>query len=232
MPIQAPLFSAAPALRGIQASSLDILWMILEALTRRGFLSAARRSSASGRPAACRRQKPTLTSDVTLYDAELHNRSRNRARNWVHSRIWPSRDYFLSTPSTRKTTIVPLLSLVCRTARPAAARTDQMTAATRPARRAQAHADGVATTRERPTATYRCTRTRRSCVPSRPSVECWQRQFWADRTSNFSKRKFHRDKHALCDFCNAAEFFPDSHSAGPIFSFDVTHLLQEARVSP
>src|SRR6516162_10695770 len=104
-----------------------------------------------------------LRSDVTLYDAGLHNRSHNRARNWVHSRIWPSRDYFLSTPSTRKTTIVPLLSLVCRTARPAAARTDQMTAATRPARRAQAHADGVATTRERPTATYRCTRTRRSC---------------------------------------------------------------------
>jgi hypothetical protein len=59
--------------------------------------------------------------DVMLYDAGLHNRSRNRARNWVHSRIWPSRDYFLSTPSTRKTTIIPLLSLVCRTARPAAA---------------------------------------------------------------------------------------------------------------
>src|SRR5262249_46194672 len=55
--------------------------------------------------------KPTLTSDVMLYDAGLHNRSRHRARNWVHSRIWFSRDYFLSTPSTRKTTIVPLLSL-------------------------------------------------------------------------------------------------------------------------
>src|SRR5438034_3351794 len=81
---------------------------------------------------SCQRQKPTFTSDVTLYGAGLHNRSRNRARNWVHSRIWPSRDYFLSTPSTRKTTIVPLLSLVCRTARPAAARTDQMTAATCP----------------------------------------------------------------------------------------------------
>src|SRR6266446_1121241 len=86
--------------------------MILEALTRRGFLPVDRRSS--GRPAACQRQKPTLTWDVTLYDAGLHNRSRNRARNWVHSRIWPSRDYFLSTPSTRKTTIVPLLSLVFR----------------------------------------------------------------------------------------------------------------------
>ena len=48
----------------------------------------------------------------TLYDAGLYNRSRNRARNWVHSRIWPSRDYFLSTPSTRKTTIASLLSLM------------------------------------------------------------------------------------------------------------------------
>ena len=114
MPIQAPLFCRA---------DLDVSRMILEALTRRGFLPVDRRSS--GRPAACQRQKPTLTSDVTLYDAGLHNRSRNRARNWVHSRIWPSRDYFLSTPSTRKTTIVPLLSLICRTARPAAARTDQ-----------------------------------------------------------------------------------------------------------
>ena len=110
MPIQAPLFCRA---------DLDVSRMILEALTRRGFLPVDRRSS--GRPAACQRQKPTLTSDVTLYDAGLHNRSRNRARNWVHSRIWPSRDYFLSTPSTRKTTIVPLLSLICRTARPAAA---------------------------------------------------------------------------------------------------------------
>src|SRR6266481_3304910 len=91
--------------------------MILEALTRRGFLPVDRRSS--GRPAACQRQKPTLTWDVTLYDAGLHNRSRNRARNWVHSRIWPSRDYFLSTPSTRKA-IVPPLNLVCRTG-PAAA---------------------------------------------------------------------------------------------------------------
>src|ERR1700726_4589638 len=44
-----------------------------------------------------------------LYDAGLHNRSRNRARNWVHSRIWRSRDYFLSTPPTRKTAIVPFL---------------------------------------------------------------------------------------------------------------------------
>src|SRR5262249_13078580 len=48
---------------------------------------------------------------VSLYDAGLHNRSRSRVRNWVHSRIWPSRDYFLSTPPTRKTTIVSLLRL-------------------------------------------------------------------------------------------------------------------------
>jgi hypothetical protein len=40
-----------------------------------------------------------------------------------------------------------------------------------------------------------------------------------------------RDKHALCDFCNAAEFFSDSHSAGLILSFDVTNLLQQAGVS-
>jgi hypothetical protein len=50
-------------------------------------------------------------SGVRLYDAGLHNRSRNRARNWVHSRIWRSRDYFLSTPPTRKTAIVPFLRL-------------------------------------------------------------------------------------------------------------------------
>ena len=31
----------------------------------------------------------------------------------------------------------------------------------------------------------------------------------------------------LCDFCNAAEFFSDSHSAGQIFSFNVTNLLQQ-----
>ena len=48
-------------------------------------------------------------SDVTLYDAGLHNRSRNRARDWIHSRIWRSRDYFLSTPPTRKTANVPFL---------------------------------------------------------------------------------------------------------------------------
>src|SRR3981189_1571078 len=50
-------------------------------------------------------------SAVRLYDAGLHNRSRNRARNWVHSRIWRSRDYFLSTPPTRKAAIVPFLRL-------------------------------------------------------------------------------------------------------------------------
>src|SRR5215471_16535032 len=48
-----------------------------------------------------------------VYGVGLHDCSRNRARNWVHSRIWPSRDYSLSTPSTRKTAKVPLLSLVC-----------------------------------------------------------------------------------------------------------------------
>jgi len=163
--------------------------MILEPLTRRGFLPVDRRSS--GRPAACQRQKPTLTSDVTLYDAGLHNRSRNWARNWVHSRIWPSRDHVLSTPSTRKTTIVPLLSLICRTASPAAARTDQMTAATCPrSPRSSSALTASPPTRERPAATYRSTRTRRSRVPSRPSVERSRRQFSADCTTNISERKF------------------------------------------
>src|SRR5262249_35037179 len=70
---------------------------------------------------------------VSLYDAGLHNRSRNWVRNWVHFWIWPSRDYFLSTPPTRKTTIAPLLRLkflgrhVLRLPR-----TDQITTATFP----------------------------------------------------------------------------------------------------
>src|SRR5205823_11612824 len=81
---------------------------------------------------SCQRQKPTFTSDVTLYGAGLHNRSRNLARNWVHSRIWPSRDYFLSTPSTRKTTIVPLLRLSWSDGMCSDSRTEQMTAATGP----------------------------------------------------------------------------------------------------
>ncbi len=204
--------------------------MILEALTRRGFLPVDRRSS--GRPAACQRQKPTLTWDVTLYDAGLHNRSRNRARNWVHSRIWPSRDYFLSTPSTRKTTIVPLLSLICRTARPAAARTDQMTAATCPRSPHSSSALTASPPREKD--------------PPQPIAPQGRAgpAYHPDRQSNvgdassgrtalpiFQSVSSDRDKHALCDFCNAAEFFSDSHSAGQILSFDVTNLLQQAGVS-
>jgi hypothetical protein len=46
-----------------------------------------------------------------LYDAGLHNRSRIRARNWVHSRIWRSRDYVLSTPPTPNTGMEPFLRL-------------------------------------------------------------------------------------------------------------------------
>ena len=38
--------------------------------------------------------------------------------------------------------------------------------------------------------TYRCTRTRRSHVPSRLSVACWPCQFWAACTTNISERKF------------------------------------------
>jgi hypothetical protein len=69
----------------------------------------AARASPTGalsRPAHRRRAgagNQSSRSAVRLYDAGLHNRSRNRARNWVHSRIWRSRDYFLSTPPTRKT---------------------------------------------------------------------------------------------------------------------------------
>src|SRR6266516_7765612 len=38
--------------------------------------------------------------------------------------------------------------------------------------------------------THRCTRTRRSRVPSRLSVAHWRCQFWADCTTNISERKF------------------------------------------
>jgi hypothetical protein len=38
--------------------------------------------------------------------------------------------------------------------------------------------------------TYRCTRTRRSRVPSRLSVSRWRCRFWADCTTNISERKF------------------------------------------
>jgi hypothetical protein len=199
--------------------------MILETLTRRGFLSVDRRSS--GRPAACRRRNQPSSSGVTLYDAGLHNRSRNRAHNWVHSRIWPSRDYFLSTPSARKTTIVPLLSLVCRTARPAAGRTDQMTAATCPRSPCSSNALTASPLREKD--------------PPQPIAAQGRADpaYHPDRRSNVGDASSgrtappifsDRDKHALCDFCNAAEFFSDSHSAGQIFSFDVTHLLQQAGV--
>jgi hypothetical protein len=44
------------------------------------------------------------------HDAGVHHSFRNRARNWVHSRIWRSGDYFLSTPSTGTASIVPLLN--------------------------------------------------------------------------------------------------------------------------
>src|SRR5262249_48381449 len=38
--------------------------------------------------------------------------------------------------------------------------------------------------------TYRCTRTRRSRVPSRLSASRWRCRFWADYTTNISERKF------------------------------------------
>src|SRR6516225_547521 len=99
---------------------------------------------------------------------------------------------------------LPLLSLVCRTARPAAVPHGPKDCGDLPPLAVlKQYSDGVATTRERPTATYRCTRTRRSRLPSRPSVERWRCQFWADCTTNISKRSSDN----LCDFCNAAEFF-------------------------
>jgi hypothetical protein len=59
-----------------------------------------------------RRRKPIRALGyIRLYNVGLHNRSRNRARNWVHFRIWRPRDHFLSTPPTRKTATVPFLRL-------------------------------------------------------------------------------------------------------------------------
>ena len=55
---------------------------------------------------------------LRVYDAGPHNCSRNRARNWIHSRIWRTRDCFLSTPPTGKTAVVPFMR-VCRKARAA-----------------------------------------------------------------------------------------------------------------
>jgi hypothetical protein len=59
-------------------------------------------------------RRTTSRSGLTVYDTGVHNCSRNRARNWVHSRIWRSRDYFLSTASTRRAAIVPFLRLASR----------------------------------------------------------------------------------------------------------------------
>ena len=55
------------------------------------------------------RRKPTLMIGVTVDDARIHNCSRHRAPNWIHSRIWRSRDYLLSAPPTCKATIVPFV---------------------------------------------------------------------------------------------------------------------------
>jgi hypothetical protein len=76
-------------------------------------------SVRSWKPISCSDQPETKPHDrVALYDARPRSCSRNRARNWVHSRIWRSRACFLSTPPTRETAIVPFLrDLVCRTMR-------------------------------------------------------------------------------------------------------------------
>jgi hypothetical protein len=46
--------------------------------------------------------------------------------------------------------------------------------------------------------TYRCTRTRQSSVPFRPSVERWRCQFWADCTTNISEFKFRQGQAVSC----------------------------------
>ena len=202
----------------------------MKPVTHRGFLSVDRRSLR--RPAACRRQKPTLTSDVTLYDAGLHNRSRHRARNWVHSRIWFSRDYFLSTPSTRKTTIVPVLSL-------------SLSDGTSCGSPHGPHDRGDSP--RSPCASSALTALPpRAKDPPQPIAAQGRADpaYHPDRRSNVGDASSgrtappiqsvssDRDKHALCGFCNTAEFFSHGHSVGQIFSFDVTHLRQQAGVSP
>src|SRR5215468_148631 len=188
-----------------------------------------RRSLA--RPAACRRQKPTLTSDVTLYDAGLH-KSPNPARNCVHSRICFSRDYFLSTPSTRKTTIVPVPSLVCRTAPPAAAPPHGPNdCGDLPPLAVLNHTLTASPPREKELPQPIAAQGR-----AHPAYHPDRRSNVGDASSRRTAPPIQsvssdRDKHALCGFCNAAEFFSASHSAGQIFSFDVTHLLQQAGVS-
>ena len=81
-------------------TSASLRWLLARAQRSALPTCASRRAGAGNQ---------SSRSAVRLYDAGLHNRSRNRARNWVHSRIWRSRDYFLSTPPTRKTAIVPFL---------------------------------------------------------------------------------------------------------------------------
>jgi hypothetical protein len=83
-------------------TSLDVSWIVLDAPAP-GLSFCASSAAGAGNHSS--------RSGVRLRHAGLHNRSRNRARNWVHSRIWRSRDYFLSTPPTRKTAVVPFLRL-------------------------------------------------------------------------------------------------------------------------
>ena len=75
---------------------------------------------------------------VTVYSARPHNCSRNRARNWVRSRIWRSRDYFLSTPPTCQTAIIPFLRLIACSTTPAVAPHEPMAMVGCPAARPSA----------------------------------------------------------------------------------------------
>jgi hypothetical protein len=151
--------------------------MILEALTRGGFLpwivglrTARRRARVRNQPShrTLRYMMPDFTIALAIglvigfilgygLRAIISYRRRQRAR--------------------RRS--VPLLSLVCRMARPAAARTDQMTAATCPRSPCSSSALTVSPPREKgppqPIAAHG--RVDPAYHPD-PSVERWRRQFW------------------------------------------------------
>jgi hypothetical protein len=62
--------------------------------------------------------------------------------------------------------------------------------------------------------TYRCTRTRRSLVPSRLSDARWRCQFWAACTTNISERVSDRDK--ACDLHGGRKRAPTSTVTLPV----------------
>ncbi len=112
-----------------------------------------------------------------------------------------------ATPSTRKTTIIPLLSLVCRTARPAAAPHGPNDCGDLPPLAVlKQYADGVATIRDPP---QPIAAQGRADPAYHPDCRSNVGDASSGRTAPpiFQSVSSDRDKHALCDFCNAAEFF-------------------------